>query len=93
MQLELSQLKRYLEERSEGRAEIRKVRQLGDDAAGSATLKQFGYGHPFLVAYKVISWIKLIWWVCIREADNVKLRSRAQKAAAETCMISHKRRR
>jgi aminoglycoside phosphotransferase (APT) family kinase protein len=53
MRLELTQLKRYLEERDKVRVEIRDVHQLGGEASGNAALKQFGYGRPFLVAYTV----------------------------------------
>mgnify|MGYP000075012689 CR=1 FL=1 len=53
MHFEFTELKRYLEERSGTAVEIKDVRQLGGEASGTAALKQFGYGHPFLVAYTV----------------------------------------
>jgi hypothetical protein len=51
IQFERSELERYLEERSGTTVQIKDVRQLGGDVTGTATLKQFGYGRPFLVSY------------------------------------------
>ena len=53
MQLDLTELTRYLSERSGAPVHIEAVRQLGGEAAGEAALKQFGYGRPFLVSYRV----------------------------------------
>src|SRR4030042_905596 len=50
---EIEELQRYLEKRSCAPAQITNIRELGGDAAGIAALKQFGYGRPFLVSYRV----------------------------------------
>ncbi len=52
MKFDLVQLKQYLEGRSGAAVHIREVRQLGGEATGTAALKQFGYGRPFLVSYR-----------------------------------------
>jgi hypothetical protein len=53
MQLDLAELTRYLSERAGTPAHIEVVRQLGGEVTGEAALKQFGYGRPFLVSYRV----------------------------------------
>jgi hypothetical protein len=53
MEFEIEEIKRYLEERSGATVEIDDVRQLGGEAKGATALKQFGYGRPFLVSYRV----------------------------------------
>lgn len=53
MQLDLSEVQRYLEGRHSGKVEIEQVKQLGGEATGAAALKQYGYGHPLLIAYRV----------------------------------------
>jgi|LQYC01.1.fsa_nt_gi Phosphotransferase enzyme family. len=47
------ELKRYLEEFSGAAIQIEKVHQLGGEVVDTVTLKQFGYGRPFLVSYLV----------------------------------------
>jgi aminoglycoside phosphotransferase (APT) family kinase protein len=53
MQVDLAELTRYLSERAGTPAHIEVVRQLGGEVSGEAALKQFGYGRPFLVSYRV----------------------------------------
>jgi len=53
MQLELCELERYLEERAGTTVQIEGVHQLRDGTTGTAALKQFGYGRPLLVSYRV----------------------------------------
>jgi hypothetical protein len=53
MEFELEEIEQYLEGRSGGAVEIDDLRQLGGEATGATALKQFGYGRPFLVAYRV----------------------------------------
>jgi hypothetical protein len=53
MQLDLVELAKYLSGRASAPVHIGEVRELGGEAMGEAALKQFGYGHPFLVSYRV----------------------------------------
>jgi hypothetical protein len=53
MQFDLAELTRYLSERSGAPVHIEAVRQLGGEVTGEAAIKQFGYGRPFLVSYRV----------------------------------------
>jgi len=46
-------LQHYLETRHGSPVTIEEVRELGGDATGSTALKQFGYGRPLLVVYRV----------------------------------------
>ena len=50
---EFSELKQYLEERLGAAIQIKEVRQLGGGVIEATSLKQFGYGRPFLVSYLV----------------------------------------
>jgi hypothetical protein len=45
------ELKQYLEELSGEAVQIKNIRSLGGEAIDAATLKQFGYGRPFVVSY------------------------------------------
>jgi hypothetical protein len=49
----LDNLECYLEERAGEPVEIREMRQLRGGATGTDALKQFGYGRPLLVHYRV----------------------------------------
>lgn len=51
--LERSALRRYLEERTNKAVQVEQVRHLGSEARGEDALKQFGYGEPILVVYRV----------------------------------------
>jgi hypothetical protein len=53
MQLELCELEQYLEERAGTTVHTKGVHQLRDGTTGTAALKQFGYGRPLLVSYRV----------------------------------------
>lgn len=53
MQFERSELERYLEARFGADVEISEVRRLAGEETGTAALKQFGYGRPILVAYRI----------------------------------------
>jgi hypothetical protein len=53
LQFDYGELKRYLEEFSGAAIQIRNMRQLGGEVADAASLKQFGYGRPFLLSYLV----------------------------------------
>jgi aminoglycoside phosphotransferase (APT) family kinase protein len=50
---ELSGLRRYLAARAGAPVDIRKVQLLEGGATGTVALKQFGYGRPLLVDYRV----------------------------------------
>jgi aminoglycoside phosphotransferase (APT) family kinase protein len=50
---DLKELEAYLEKRSGAAVHIEDVRQLGSQVTGTEALKQFGYGRPFLVAFRV----------------------------------------
>jgi len=52
LEIEL-ELRSYLEARTGDPVEIQELRQLRGDAAGAGALKQFGYGRPLLVDYRV----------------------------------------
>ena len=47
------ELKRYLERRVGASVQIQELGQLRGEAKGAAALKQFGYGRPLLVHYRV----------------------------------------
>ncbi|MEJ2736065.1 MAG: phosphotransferase, partial [Anaerolineae bacterium] len=51
--IEPEELKRYLEKRVGAPVQIQELRQLRGEARGAAALKQFGYGRPLLVQYRV----------------------------------------
>jgi hypothetical protein len=51
--IEPEELKRYLEKRARAPIQIQELRQLRGEAKGAAALKQFGYGRPLLVRYRV----------------------------------------
>jgi hypothetical protein len=51
--IEPEELKRYLEKRVGTPVQIQELRQLRGEARGAAALKQFGYGRPLLVQYRV----------------------------------------
>jgi len=53
MEFELSAIKGYLENQFQKNVKIEEVKQLAGKATGAAALKQFGYGRPFLVSYRV----------------------------------------
>ena len=53
MHMDLAELTRYLSERSHAPVHIETVRQLGGEAVGEDALKQFGYGRPFFVSYRI----------------------------------------
>jgi hypothetical protein len=53
LSFDYEELKQYLEEFSGAAIQIKKVQQLGGEVVDAATLKQFGYGRPFLVSYLV----------------------------------------
>jgi hypothetical protein len=53
MEFELSEIKGYLENQFQKNVRIEEVKQLDGKATGTTALKQFGYGRPFLVSYKV----------------------------------------
>jgi hypothetical protein len=50
MELELAEVKKYLENRFQKEVEIEEVKQLAGKTTGTEALKQFGYGRPFLVS-------------------------------------------
>lgn len=50
---DLAALETYLQERHQAAVTIEAVRQLGSDSHGPDALKQFGYGSPLLVTYRV----------------------------------------
>jgi plasmid stabilization system protein ParE len=52
-QMDLGELKKYLEERWGAPVQVGQIRQLRGDAEGAAALKQFGYGRPLLIEYRV----------------------------------------
>ena len=52
MNLELDELKRYLESRHDAPVHIGELQQIGSGKMGANALKQFGYGRPLLVAYQ-----------------------------------------
>jgi aminoglycoside phosphotransferase (APT) family kinase protein len=47
------ELRQYLETRIGEPVEIKELRQLRGDASGTTALKQFGYGRPLLIDYRV----------------------------------------
>lgn len=49
----LDKLEQYLETRHDLPVYIEELRQIGSELTGDKALKQFGYGHPLLVIYKV----------------------------------------
>ncbi|MEJ2735885.1 MAG: phosphotransferase [Anaerolineae bacterium] len=51
--VEPEELKRYLEKRVGASVQFQGLRQLRGEAKGAAALKQFGYGRPLLVQYRV----------------------------------------
>lgn len=53
MQIELGELERYLATRHATSVHIQDIRPLGSDESGPHTLKQFGYGQPILITYRV----------------------------------------
>ena len=53
IQLELRNIQEYLEGQSGGPVQIEEVRPLGAEPAGTVALKQFAYGRPLLVRYRV----------------------------------------
>jgi hypothetical protein len=53
MKLDLDEICRLLEQRFEKQVEIGEVRQLNGDKQGPEALKQFGYGNPLLVHYRM----------------------------------------
>jgi Phosphotransferase enzyme family len=52
MEYQLEDFERYLESRSSRPIRIQEVAELGKEAKGAADLKRFGYGRPFLIAYR-----------------------------------------
>lgn len=46
-------VQRYLESRHGSPVTIEEVRELGGEAEGATALKQFGYGRPLFIAYRV----------------------------------------
>jgi hypothetical protein len=53
MELELEELKKYLEKRFQKEVKIEEAKQLTGKATGGEAIKQFGYGRPFLVICRV----------------------------------------
>jgi len=53
IKIELEELKRYLEKRSCAPVQIVSIHELGGGSAGTAALKQFGYGRPIFVSFRV----------------------------------------
>jgi hypothetical protein len=53
LKFELEELERYLEKQSCAPVQIMNIRELGGDAADTAALKQFGYGRPIFISYRV----------------------------------------
>lgn len=53
MELQFTELERYLTGLADGPVEVTAVRQLSSETSGADALKQFGYGRPLLVAYRV----------------------------------------
>lgn len=51
--IEVDQIERYLRARHGRPVEIEDVRELRGDAEGASALKQFGYGRPLLIEYRV----------------------------------------
>ena len=50
---DLAALEAYLQERNQAAVIVEDVRELGSDSHGPNALKQFGYGSPLLVTYRV----------------------------------------
>lgn len=53
MELKLTRLEQYLATRHGRSIKIDDVRELGGESSGGDALKQFGYGRPLLVTYRV----------------------------------------
>jgi hypothetical protein len=53
MEFELAEVRKYLEKRFQKEVEIEEVKQLAGKANGAEVLKQFGYGRPFLVSFRL----------------------------------------
>ncbi len=53
LEIEPGELRRYLEARTGEPVEILELRQLRGDISGATALKQFGYGNPLLVCYRL----------------------------------------
>jgi thiamine kinase-like enzyme len=53
MQLKEGEIERYLAARHAAPVDIREIRPLGSPESGSDALKQFGYGRPLLIIYRV----------------------------------------
>ncbi|MGD0916003.1 MAG: phosphotransferase [Thermodesulfobacteriota bacterium] len=53
IQFDFTELKRYLGERSNSPVQIDDIHQLGGEVTGDTALKQFGYGRPIFVSYRV----------------------------------------
>ena len=53
MELDLAGVKEYLVSRFRGTVEIEEMKQLAGKATRTEAIKQFGYGHPFLVSCRV----------------------------------------
>lgn len=51
--LDREALEHYLQRRHGAAIQIESMQQLGGEASGEAALKQFGYGRPVLVSYRV----------------------------------------
>lgn len=51
--LQRGELQRYLRRRHGAPVEIEEIRELGGENTGAAALKQFGYGQPVFVSYRV----------------------------------------
>ena len=58
MKLALDELERYLTARHQTAVQIQEVAQLGNEEKGASALKQFGYGQPLLIRYRVDDQVK-----------------------------------
>jgi thiamine kinase-like enzyme len=53
--MESQAIEQYLERRSGETVRVEEIRELGGEATGEGALKQFGYGKPLLILYRINS--------------------------------------
>jgi hypothetical protein len=80
MQLKEGEIERYLAARHAAPVDIREIRPLGSPESGSDALKQFGYGRPLLIIYRVNG----------QEKQEVLHRVRAMRLAGSGRMIGQR---
>jgi hypothetical protein len=86
-QIQPEELGRYLAERTGTPVQIQELRQLRGEAKGGTALKQFGYGRPLLVRYRVDG--REVWEVFHRIRRNSFGRERDDDRAAAVWLDFH----